>query len=159
MNNYLLQNFDNIYRLRKIGVSYLQGKMRYVYAISLAKDYIHTLEDMTLLFYKLCNEMITENESLVTEEKAFRITAEDFQVFYYVEAWRKTADKIAYMEKGKVKTELLHRMSCEQAAYVYKKHNVKPFDLINKSEVLKKYDSYADKYVALAKHTLFLQME
>lgn len=154
MNNFLLQNFENIYRLRKIGVSCLQGKMRYVYAISLAKDYTNTLEDMTLLFYKLCNEMITENESLVTEEKAFRITSEDFQVFYYIEAWRKTADRIAYMENGEVKTELLHRMSCEQAAFIFNKHNIKPFEIINKSEVLKKYNSHADKFVALAKHPL-----
>lgn len=154
MNNFLLQNFENIYRLRKIGVSCSQGKMRYAYTITFAKDHKHTFEEMVELFYDLFNKMITEKETIKVEEKTFKVLSDDFEVYYYLEAWRKCADKTAYMENGKVKTELLHRMSCEQAAYIFKKHNVKPFEIINKSEVLKKYNSHADKFVALAKYPL-----
>ena len=47
-------------------------------------------------------------------------------------------------------------MSCEQAAYIFKKYNVEPFELINTLEFLQKHDNYADKYVALAKFPTLL---
>lgn len=154
MNNFLLQNVKTIFRLRKIGLSKAENKLAYSYTVSLAKDHKHTLEELVELFYTSCKEMLADGENLTTDEKCFVVSSRDFVVHYYIEAWRKSADKIAYIENGQVKVELLHRMSCEQAAYIFKKHNIEPFEFINTLEILKKYDNHADKYTALAKSPL-----
>lgn len=151
INNFLLHNVKTIFRLRKIGLSHSQDKHIYAYAVTLLKDHVHTLEEMAEVFYNSCKSVLDCSEILTTEGKTFKIVSDEFEIFYYLEAWRKSADKIAYIENGIVKTELLHRMSCEQAAYVFKKYNVDLFEILNKSEILQRYDSYADKYVALAK--------
>ncbi len=52
---------------------------------------------------------------------------------------------------------MLHRMSCEQAAYVFKKHKVEPLGMLNTLEALQKYRNPADKYAALAKMPLLLE--
>ncbi len=150
MNNFLLKNIKTIFRLRKIGLSFFENKIVYAYSVSLTKEY-STLEEIVEIFYNKCKGMLNESETLLTEGTFFRIVSYDYEVFYYLEAWRKSADRIGYIKDGIVKTELLHRMSCEQAAYVFKKHNIDPFEFINKLECLKKYDNHADKYVALAK--------
>ena len=154
MNNYLLQNIKTIFRLRKIGLSNKDNKLQYAYVVSLTKDHKHSLEELIWFFYTSCNEMLKSEETLTTDNKSFIISSSEFDVYYYVEAWRKYADKIAYIKDGKVLTELLHRMSCEKAAYIFKKHSIEPFELINTLEVLKKHDNHADRYAALAKSPL-----
>ena len=157
MNNFLLQNMKTIFRLRKIGLSKAENKLAYSYTVSLAKDHKHTLEELVELFYTSCKEMLGDGENLTTDEKCFKIVSEEFEVTYCIEAWRKSADKIAYIENSQVKVELLHRMSCEQAAYIFKKHKIEPFDLLNILETLKKYKNPADKYTALAKMPVLLK--
>ena len=83
--------------------------------------------------------------------------ADGFEVTYCIEVWRKHADTTAYVEKGEVVTELIHRMSCEQAAYIFKKHRIEPFELLNTLEALQKYNNPADKYCALAKMPILLK--
>lgn len=156
INNFLLHNVKTIFRLRKIGLSHSQDKHIYAYAVTLLKDHVHTLEEMAEVFYNSCKSVLNCSEILTTKGKAFKIISDEFEIFYYLEAWRKSADKIAYIENGIVKTELLHRMSCEQAAFVFKKYNVDLFEILNKSEILQRYDSHADKYVALAKCSYLL---
>ncbi len=154
MNNHLLQNIKTIYSLRKIGLSKTESKLVYAYTVSLAKDHKHTLEELVELFYASCKEMLVDGENLTPDEKCFVVSSRDFVVHYYVEAWKKSADKIAYIENGQVKVELLHRMSCEQAAYIFKKYNIEPFEFTNTLEVLKKYENHADKNATLAKFPL-----
>lgn len=145
MNNFLLKNVKTVFRLRKIGVSLFERKTVYAYTVSLQKDYKNTLEEMIETFYKACKKMVNGNEMLKTSGKSFKVISDDYEVFYYVEAWKKSADKIGYIEGGAVKTEFIHRMSCEQAAYIFKKHNVDPL------EFLQGHDNHADKYVEFAK--------
>lgn len=156
LNKALLCSVKPIFRLRKIGISQKERKKEYAYTISFARDYKHSLEEMVREFYRVCGELVRGEEVLTAEGKAFKIASCDFEVFYYIEAWRKSADKIAYMEDGVVKIEQLHRMSCEQAAYVFKKHRIDPLELMHKIEALQKYDNHADKYTALAKAPLLL---
>jgi len=151
MNNFLLQNVKTIFRLRRIGLSKNNSKLIYAYSVSLAKDHKHTLEELTEMFYTSCGRMLNDAEELITDKKCFTVSSSEFTVHYYVEAWRKCADKLAYIENGRVKVELLNRISCEQAAYIFKKRNIDPLALINTSVDLEKYDNYADKYAALAR--------
>lgn len=151
INNILLQKQKNIYRLRKICAGVFEDKFEYAYVISLTKNHKSSIEEMVEEFYTLCKSILLDVEILITNNKRFKIVSDEFEVTYYIEAWRKTADKLAYIENGKVKTELLHRMSCEQASSIYRELNVKPFSIINTVDFLKKYDNHADKYVALAK--------
>ena len=51
----------------------------------------------------------------------------------------------------------MHRMSCEQAAYIFKKYRIEPFASLNTLETLQKYNNPADKYCALAKMPILLK--
>ena len=151
INENLMQNVDTIYRLRKIQHLSRCDKVYYAYVISLAKNHTHSLKEITLLFYEHLKTILTLGEVLTANNKCFKIISENFEVTYCIEAWRKHADTTAYIDNGEVVTELIHRMSCEQAAYVFKKYKVAPFDLLNSLEVLQKYDNPAERYAALAK--------
>ena len=157
INESILQSIDTVYRLRKIYYALIDNRSCYAYAISLAKNHTHSLKELTLSFYEHLKSIIASEEVLTTDDKCFKIIAEGFEVTYCIEAWRKHADSTAYIENGEVVTELIHRMSCEQAAYIFNKHRVEPIELLNTLETLQKYDNPADKYCALAKMPILLK--
>lgn len=157
INESILQSIDTVYRLRKIQHSLVDNKPCYAYVISLAKNHTHSLKEQTLSFYEYLKSFISFDEVLTTGNKCFKIASANFDVTYCIEAWRKHADTTAYIENGKVVIELIHRMSCEQAAYIFKKHSIDPFDLLNTLETLQKYNNPADKYCALAKMPILLK--
>ena len=151
INNVLIQTIHTIYKLRKIGYNVSNGKLIYAYAISLSKDSTQTIEEQATTFYNVCKNLLNDSEQLFTDNKCLKIVSDEFELYYCLEAWRKHADKIVYIEDGQIKVEFLHRMSCEQAAYIFKKYNLNPFEFINTLETLKKYNNPADRYTALAK--------
>lgn len=156
INDYLFRNTKIVYRLRKIQETIKDKKEICAYVISLAKSEPLSLEEQVQQFYHNCKNVLRLDEVLITEDRQFRIIADTYEVSYCLEAWRKTADKIAYIENEQVKVELLHRMSCEQAASVFKKKEVDPLKIIESLETLKHYTNPADKYAALAKFPLLL---
>ena len=157
INNVLLQTVKTIYRLRKVGFNISGSKPIYAYSISMAKDNIHTIWELVNCFYTACKKVLIDNEQLITGEKCLKIVSDEFELYYCMEFWRKSADKIAYIEDNRVKVEFLHRMSCEQAAYIFKKYRVEPFELLNTLEIFQKYNNPADKYCALAKMPILLK--
>ena len=159
MNDFLLRNMTDVFILRKIGLSHYGDKTIYAYTVSLSKDHVHSLEERAEFFHTLCEKMLMAGETLDLSKKCFLVSSDAFDVYYYIEAWRKNADKTAYIMDGRGRTEMLNRMSCEQAARIFKKHHIEPFELINTLETLQKYDSYADKYAALAKFPLLLSAQ
>ena len=154
INEGILKSVETVYRLRKIQYKIVDNKPCVAYVVSLAKNHTHSLKEQTLSFYEYLKGTLLSNEVLTTEDKCFKIIADGFEVTYCIEAWRKHADTTAYIENGEVVTELIHRMSCEQAAYIFNKHRVEPFELLNTLETLQKYDNPADKYCALAKMSI-----
>ena len=157
INESILQNVDTIYRLRKVQYRLVDNKPCYAYVVSLAKNHTHSLKKQTLSFYEHLKTILSSDETLTTENKYFKITAAGFEVSYCIEAWRKHANTTAYIENGEVVTELMHRMSCEQAAYIFKKNRIEPFALLNTLKTLQKYDNPAEKYAALAKMPILLK--
>lgn len=157
INEYLLRNTKTIYRIRKIQATENGEKRICAYVVSLAKCPPFSLEDQVLQFYENCKNVLRENEELRTQGRCFIIAAETFEVSYCLEAYRKTADRGAYMENGQVKIELLRRMSCERAAAIFNKHKVDPLAILNTGAVLQQYSNPADKYAALAKYPVFLK--
>ena len=156
LNEYLLRNTRTIYRLRKIRETRKDGKRLCAYVVSLVKSPPLTLEAQVHSFYENCKALLSNGEILVTENRFFKIVADSFEVIYCLEAWRKRADKIAYIENEQVKVELLNRMSCEQAANLLKKlTSVDPLELVDSLSSLQKYTNPADRYAALAK---FIQL-
>jgi len=155
INEYLLRNTKTIYRLRKIQETKRDKKEVCAYAVSLAKSEPLSLVEQVQQFYDNCKNVLSAGEKLITENRCFKIVADIFEVSYCLEAWRKTADKVAYIENEQVKIEPLHRMSCEQAASVFKKNGVDPLTIIESRDTLKRYTNPADKYAALAKFPLF----
>jgi hypothetical protein len=151
-NEYLLRNTKTIYRLRKIQDTRKDGKRLCAYVVSLVKSPPLTLEAQVQSFYENCKNMLLEDEILITENRCFKIVAESFEVTYCLEAWRKRADKIAYIENEQVKIEMLHRMGCEQAASLLKKLiRFDPLEVVDSLSCLQKYTNPADRYAALAK--------
>lgn len=157
INDNLLQSIKSIYRLRKIQRDIVDNKPRYAYVISLAKSYPLSLEEQVLSVYNRLKSILFSDEILVAENKCFKIISDLYEVEFCIEAWRKSADKIAYIQNGEVVIELLHRMSCEKAAYIFKKQRVEPFELLNTLKTLQKYKHPADKYCALAKMPILLE--
>lgn len=157
INEHLLNNTKTIYRLRKIQYDVIDNKLRFAYVISLAKSHPLSLEDQVLSVYNHLKSILLSDETLVTENKCLKIISNLYEVEYCIEAWRKGADKIAYIRDGEVVIEMLHRMSCEQAAYIFKKHRIEPFELLNSLETLQEYRNPADKYCALAKMPILLK--
>lgn len=157
INESIMQNIDTLYRLRKIQYTLVDNRPCYAYVVSLAKNHTHSLKEQTLSFYEHLKSILSSNEVLTTENKCFKIMAAGFEVTYYIEAWRKHANTTAYIENGEVITELIHRMSCEQAAYIFKKHRVEPFELLNTLETMQKYNNPAERYAALAKMPILLR--
>lgn len=153
----ILKSIDTVYRLRKIQYKIVDNRPCYAYAISLAKNHTHSLKELTLLFYNSLKSIIASEEVLTTDDKCFKIVSADFEVTYCIEAWRKHADTTAYIKDGEVITELIHHMSCEQAAYIFKKHGIEPFELLNTLETLQKYNNPAERYTALAKMPILLK--
>lgn len=151
INESILQNIDTVYKLRRIQYTFVDNKPCYVYTVSLAKNYTQSLKEQTLSFYEHLKSIVSSEEVLTTDNKGFKIISTDFEVTYYIEAWRKHADKTAYIENGEVVIELIHRMSCEQAAYIFKKHKIEPFELLNTLEALQRYNTPTERYTALAK--------
>lgn len=157
INENLLHNIKIIYRLRKIKYDTVDNKSLCAYVISLAKNHPLSLEEQVLSVYNHLKSMLLSNETLIAENKCLKIVSNLYEIEFYIEAWRKSADKIAYIQDDKVVIELLHRMSCEQAAYIFKKHRIEPFKLLNTLETLEKYKNSADKYSALAKMPMLLK--
>lgn len=158
INESILQSIDTIYRLRKIQYRLVDNKACYAYVVSLAKSQTHSLKEQTLSFYEHLKTILSSDETLTTEDKCFKITATGFEVSYCIEAWRKHADTMAYIENGEAVTELMHRMSCEQAAYIFKKYSIEPFASLNTLETLQKYNNPAERYAALAKKPILLKV-
>ena len=157
INEYLLNNTKTIYQLRKIQNTCKDGKRLCAYVVSLAKTPPLTLAAQVQSFYENCKNILSPDEILITENRYFKIITDSFEVIYCVEAWRKRADKIAYIENGQVKVELLHRMSCEEAASLLRKlTSVDQLKLVDSLSSLEKYTNPADRYVALAKFVHFL---
>lgn len=154
INEYLLRNSKTIYRLRKIRETSRSGRQICAYAVSLIKEHGMDLIGQTLSFYNSCKQVLAGGEKLVTENRYFKVVSDSFEVFYCLEAWRKNADKVCYVENDEIRIELLHRMGCEQAAGIFKREGVDPLELLNDVELLRGYDNPADRYAALAK--LFL---
>ena len=157
INENLLHNIKTIYRLRKVQYDIVDNKFIWAYVISLGKKPLLSLEEQVLSIYNHLKSILLSNETLVTESKCLKIVSNLYEVEYYIEAWKKSADKIAYICDGEVVIELLHRMSCEQAAYIYKKHGVEPFELLNTLETLQTYNNPPERYAALAEMPILLK--
>lgn len=157
INENLLNNIKTIYRLRKVQYTIIGDKFICAYVISLSKNHRLSLEDQVLSVFNHLKSILLPNETLVTENKCLKIVSNLYEAEYYFEAWQKHADQLAYIQDGKVVTELLRRMSCEQAALIFRKHKIEPLDLLNKLEVLQTHKTPAEKYAALAKMPILLK--
>ncbi len=155
INEYLMQNVKTVYRLRKVFYDASEGKEHHAYVVSLAKVYELSLQAQVENFYAACIQVLNEGETLLTEDRYFKIISETFELSYCLEAWKKNANKICYVQDGAVQIELLHRRSCEQAAKLYKKKGISPLQAIAASTQLKEIKNPADRYVALCKKLIY----
>ena len=155
------------FQLKKAMVSdYLLGKGGYCYIR-------RERNEATGLFYvsdQNITVMLYSNDA-IHKDYQLLVNAQSYEQFDFIKLLRNTkdgasgvgltvevnADTTAYIENGEVVTEHIHRMSCEQAAYIFKKHSVDPFELLNTLETLQKYNNPADKYCALAKMPILLR--
>ena len=105
INESLLHTIKTVYRLRKVKCDIFDKKPRYAYVLSLAKSHPFSLEEQVLSIYNHLQSILLSNETLLTENKCLKITSALFEVEFCIEAWRKSADKMAYIQEGTVVTQ------------------------------------------------------
>ena len=157
LNQLLLTKLNFIFRIRVIHTS-VGSKTIHAYCVSLKKSNDLTLEEQVAEVYQACKNALSVNQKILTETDCFKIISDDFETLYYIEFWCKNADKYAYIENGEVKTEFLHRISCEQATLKLRKMGFEKRMLgeINEITILQSYKNYADRYCALLKFPMLV---
>ena len=150
INESIMQNTLGIYHLRCVGKSE-DAKPIYSYVLSLVKEQRVSIEERVLAFYRHCQSILQDGETLRCEHKYFRLETARAVLIYGIEFWRKCADRRAYLCEGKVETELLRRMGCEQAASVFRKYSIYPKALLADA-AQQPGDCPGDGYAALAQH-------
>ena len=150
INSSVLQQTDLVYRLRG-----LQARKQYYltsrsYVVSLYKNKQFSLEELTNAFYYFLLNSLIENEYLNTDNRCFTISGDNYKITYCLEAYKKDANKICYIEDGEPKSDLLNRMSCEVAFKWLRKEDVDYNDAylqVCSSTQIDKYPNPADRFV------------
>lgn len=125
-NDFLIWPVSKIFVLesRKGGLkatrSYLLvfGK-RYKYVKGIGHEE-YPLEERIAFFDRFLKEILLDGESLHYKNEAFCIEAENYELCYYIEAYRKNTDKKCYIDQGKPKAERLYGNGAAQAFYELK---------------------------------------
>lgn len=110
-----------VYRIRRLSV--WEERKNLIYSVSLKKSSELTLEERTALFYECLKDNLNSDEKIVCGNKSFIISDGIRTLTYCLEAYRKHCNKICYVENSIVKTELIHRICCEDAFHMIKKKN------------------------------------
>ena len=116
----------------------------------------YSLEERTRAFDDFLKNNLIDGETLTYEHEAFCIKSDDYEIDYYIEAYRKQPDKKCYMLNGEPKVELLHRSGAARAFYDLKHHFgphsdiiEKVFNEMNELDYVLIQPNAADRFVAL----------
>ncbi len=125
------------------------------YAISICKTE-KSLEERVQNFWNLLEKEILPDESLVCRDKCFSVVGEKYQISFVYEGYRYNSDSVGYIENGKPKIELTHRMGIMMARNCTNnlkcKNNQKFMnDMMRIEELVNMYPNPADRYVAIYK--------
>jgi len=151
INQIIMNQQKRFYRLRRLPT---ENSSVFPYVITLKKLRGKTLEEQIEEYYTTFKNTLTGNEVLITDNRCFTIEGNGYSIVYCIEAYRRGADIIGYVENGKVYTSLIRRMSCERAFQLLRKHRVYKYDsfLVNhmNSEQYKiKYPNPADRFISI----------
>ncbi len=151
INQIILNHQKCFYRLRRLPTE--SGSV-FPYVITLKKLRDRTLEEQIEEYYTMFTSALIGDEVLLTDNRCFSIKGDGYSVIYCIEAYRRSADKIGYVENGKVSTSLIRRMSCERAFQFLRKHRVDKYDSfivnhMNSEQYKIKYPNPADRFIAI----------
>ena len=156
INKVILDTQKPVWHLRRLCNDDLKCYKSRAYVLTLRKDKEKTFEQRTKEFYECLQGCLLEGETLVTEDRYFKIIFDFCEIIYCLEAYKKHSNMIGYVENGTVKTDLLHRMSCEKAFKWQKNYTpdveswCDPADIKARmyfNEMISAYKNPADRFV------------
>ena len=151
INQIILNQQKCFYRLRRLPI---ENGSAFPYVITLKKLRDKTLEEQIDEYYTMFKNALMDDEVLLTDNRCFSIKGNGYSIIYCIEAYRRSADKIGYVENGKVSSSLIRRMSCERAFQLLRKNRVYKYDSfivnhMNSEQYKIKYPNPADRFVAI----------
>ena len=151
LNDAIFQTHEEIYTVRSLDIAdRLPQDSRYR-IITLKWSYDKTVEERVQILYKTLKNNLFYNEELLTDNRCFTIKGKDYQIVYCIETYKKNADRIWYIEDGKVCTAFIRRMGIE-VAFKWLKDNPEYRKAIGERMYLEAmtetYPNPADRFVA-----------
>lgn len=151
LNYAIFQTHQEIYTVRSLDISERLSEDSRYRVISLKKSYDKTIEDRIYMLYKTLKNNLLYNEELLTDNRCFTIKGKDYEIVYCIETYKKNADRIRYIENGKVCSSLIRRMGIE-VAFKWLKKNPGYRKIIGErfylDAMVKTYPNPADRFVA-----------
>ena len=151
LNNAIMQTQKPIWRLRRLDLFNAKHTHTCSYVVTIEKD-SSSFEERTSKFYEMLKSNVLTTESLSTSCKCFTICGEGYEITYCLEGYKKSADKIGYVEDARICTELMRRMPSEVAAKQFKNfeewEKIDICDRMKFSEWINCYPNPADRFVA-----------
>lgn len=151
LNDAIFQTHQDIYTVRSLDIADRLPEYSRYRAITLKKSYDKTVEERVQILYKTLKNNLLYNEELLTDNGCFIIRGKDYQIVYCIETYKKNADRIWYIENGKVCSSLIRRMGIE-VAFKWLKYNPKCRKVIGErmylEAMIKTYPNPADRFVA-----------
>lgn len=109
------QAMTPIWKERKI-FEYQDREVVYsAYVVTLRKKKDKSYEDRAMDFYQCLKTSLAGNEELICENRAFIVKGSEYTIALCLEGYAKHAEMICFMEEGRPRKELIHRMGCLNA--------------------------------------------
>lgn len=169
LNEQIFQNLRKIYHLRKLQCYRGEDRTLSAYAITLRKIPEVPATERAEEFHALLNRFLLPGERLELRDRQFRILGDGYEIVYILEAYKKNADQVLYIENGKGASAILRRMSVEFATrllmkklettwYYYRKYNQPPtghicalYSQMNTPAMMEACPDPAERFVTLIK--------
>lgn len=120
------------------------------FAVTLRKDQSRTLRERTEEFYTCLQGQLAEGEKLCTDHRCFAVEGPGYCVTYCLEAYKKTGDRVGFVEDGAARTDFLGRMSCETAFRWIEAHGDPHHEVMDRmkfEEMVRAWPNPADRFV------------
>ncbi len=168
LNEQIQQGFPKIYRMRRLQLFSGDALTVSAYVITLRKMSEHSFAERVTEFWMLLKSALLPQERVEIKNRCFCVSGAGYEILYCIEAYKKCAEQIGYMEGDQAITALLHRRSCEVAAkklneqkraswhtYYRSLPSVFPtiYDEMNEAEWMEAYPNPADRFVFLVSKT------
>lgn len=139
-------------RIHRLEFDTASCKRNASYCVTLRKDTEISFTDRVQRFYDLLCRNLEYGESLILENRCFKINSELYSITYVLEGYKKHSDKIGFMCHGKPCSDFMHRagtvISYKWMNSCTKQEQNDIFSRMSLFEMNKLYPNPADRFTA-----------